>query len=74
MSKNVSVLKTIFFLSLAYLLMSCSSDDPSPKKEPESLIRMHVTPWHYNGDAYLVITDMDANVLCTQKIINGTDT
>jgi hypothetical protein len=74
MSKNISVLKAISFLSFAYVLMSCSSDDPSPKKEAESLIRMHVTPGYYIGEAYLVITDMDANVLCTQKIINGTDT
>jgi hypothetical protein len=75
MTKNISVLKAIFFLSLAYLLVSCSGDDPSPTKDAEkSLIRMHVMPGHYNGDAYLVITDMVANVLCTQKIINGTDT
>lgn len=26
------------------------------------------------GDAYLVITDLNANVLCTKKIVNGTDT
>ncbi|MEO8474671.1 MAG: hypothetical protein ABI477_20900 [Chryseolinea sp.] len=75
MIKNISVLKAILFLSLAYLSISCSSDDPSPTKETgKSLIRIHVMPGYYMGDAYLVITDMSANVLCTKKIINGTDT
>ncbi|WP_276371833.1 hypothetical protein [Chryseolinea sp. H1M3-3] len=72
---NNIALKAIFLLSLACLLTSCSSDDPAPDKGPDqALIRMHVTPGYYNGDAYVVITDMDANVLCAQKIINGTDT
>jgi hypothetical protein len=74
MIKNIPV-KAILFLSLAYLSISCSSDDPSPTKEAEkSLIRMHVMPGYYIGDAYLVITDMTNNILCTEKIINGTDT
>ena len=75
MINDTSALKAILFFSLAYVLMSCSSDDPSPNKEPEQpLIRMHIAPGQYIGDAYLVITDMGGNVLCTQKIINGTDT
>lgn len=75
MTNNISPLKAILFLSLAYLMMSCSSDDPAPNKEPdEALIRMHVPPAYYNNVAYLVITDMDGKVLCTEKIINGTDT
>jgi hypothetical protein len=74
MIKNIFV-KASLFLSLAYLSISCSSDDPSPITEPEkSLIRMHVAPGHYNDEAYLVITDTANNVLCTKKIINGTDT
>jgi hypothetical protein len=69
MIKNIAVLKTIFFLSFAYVLMSCASDDPAPEKESdERLIRMHVSPGYYFGDAYLVITDMVDNVLCTQKL------
>jgi hypothetical protein len=74
MSRNFVVLKAILFLSLAYLAISCSSDDPSPAKEEKSLIRMHVPSVYYIGDAYLVITDMADNLLCAKKIINGTDT
>ncbi|WP_276371827.1 hypothetical protein [Chryseolinea sp. H1M3-3] len=61
---NNIVLKAIFLLSLAYLLTSCFSYDPSADKGPDqALIRMHVPPGYYNDDAYLVITDMDANGL-----------
>ena len=75
MIKNIVVRQSIFLLLLTYLSISCSSDDPSPIKEAEkSLIRMHVPHGNYIGDAYLVITDMANNVLCTNKIINGTDT
>lgn len=75
MLKNISALKVTLFLSFVYLSISCSSDDPSPAKHVEkSLIRMHIAPGYYIGDAYLVITDTAANVLCTKKIINGTDT
>ncbi len=75
MIKNISVLKAILFLLLAYPLVSCSSDDPAPEKISEDrLIRMHVSPGQYIGDAYLVITDMADNVLSAEKIINGTDT
>ena len=67
----------MLFLLLIYVSVSCSSksDDPSPQeKDQESLLRMSVMPAEYNGDAYLVITDLDANILCTKKIVNGTDT
>jgi len=69
--------QTIPLLLLIYVSIRCSSksDDPSPQgQDQESLLRMHVMPSEYFGDAYLVITDLDDNVLCSQKIVNGTDT
>lgn len=75
MMKNLVWVKPALFLSFAYLLMSCSSDDPAPEQmSEEKLIRMHVAPMQYSGDAYLVITDVTGNVLCSEKIVNGTDT